>query len=760
VIRQAPSRLAWGVRELVWKVDEKVVWPVTDAVTEDGLGYEPKVRAEDREAGWRRYWPDLMLAAVLAAVAFLARRHGLPTDGLWLDDTGPAAALGAQPSQLLTVGASYPGYIAFLIGWSHLTGGSDASLAYPALIAGTLSPPLLYLALRACGYERPIGVLLGAALAAAQTDIVYSGRLRTYTIDLLIVLGLVMIIPALVRMRWRWYAGVAWVVGATVIASFSGFALGAAAVAGAFIVLRPASDLPVRVVAVGTQAAATIALFLAEGRTYDYAETQSVYRDTWDAYPDFHLNPIQFGNEALIHLRRLAEVFPDGPPWLAMICGLAALAGLAFAATRGRQAIRARYLAALIALTFIGSLFGDLPFGPKEANPLSDGGRVSLWLVPVVAFGLAVVLHALRRMLANRRPLVIAFDLASYLGAIAILVSALAATTLRYPFPGANSAAEFVESQLGPRDQVLIPTNANWSFAAETSFDYDIDATPSDTTGFQPKYPDSRLHYVASLVDPPHIDGFVKHAERVMVYYPEHPFNASERQLREELAATLDSLGLTLQRAATFDDATVDVWGRGGAPAAPPPAPRPPASLSPPNLTLSDFPPGWHPVSTSGAPPAKRMLFCARALPAGNADTVVSATGPSGLNAISEVTQWPSTAGPRRASAALAQPAGAACVRSTLEAILEERGFPVSVSLKKAPPPAVVSKTQGVVAYRATARGQPGGPPVAEGSVLFVPRGRTSSLIIAFRGGQEPFPATLLSNLAGTLAQRVEAGSP
>ena len=742
MIRQVPTRLAWGVRELVWKLDEKVVWPVEDVVSEDGLGAEPETPPTGPTERLRRYWPDLLLAVLLAVVAFLSRRHGLPTDGLWLDDTIPAAGLVAHPSQLLTVGASYPGYVALLIGWSHLIGGSDASLAYPALIAGTLSPPLLYLGLRAWGCERPIAVLLGAALTAAQTDIVYSGRLRSYTIDLLIVLGLVMILPALVRMRWRWYVGVAWVVGAMVMAFFSGFALGAAAVAGAFIVLRPTRDLPVRAVAVGTQAAASIALFVAEGRTYDVATTQSVYGHTWDAYPHFHLNPIEFGNEALIHLRRVAEVFPDGPPWLAMICGLAALAGLALAATGGRQVIRARYLAALIAVTFIGSLFGDLPFGPKEANPLSDGGRVSLWLVPVIAFGLAVVLHAIRRLLARQRPLGIAFDVASYAGAIAILVSALAATTLQYPFPGAHSAAEFVESQLGPQDQVLIPTNANWSFAAETSFKSGIDATPWDLEGFQPNYPDSRLHYVDSHVDPSHIADFVKRPGRVMVYYPEHPFNSSERQTRADLAATLDSLGLHRQRAVTFDDAEVDVY-RG-------------ANPTQANLRASDFPSGWSlipPTSTT----TQRILSCAQGgAPADSGGSVVAATGPHVTNAISQLDQWAGGSAASQAVSALAGAASQACVRSAVEETLAAAGFPLNVTVTPENPPPAAGPN--AVAYRVVGRDKSGGPSGAAGSVVFFSRGTTTALLVGLSGDpKKPFPASLLANLSGTLAKRISA---
>ena len=114
----------------------------------------------------------------MAVVAFLLRHHGLPTDGLWFDDSLQAAALPASPSDLFAVSADHPGFTAMLIGWRALGGGSDAAHTYPTLAAGALGPAALYLALRYCGYERSIGVLLAAALAVAATDVVYSGGSR------------------------------------------------------------------------------------------------------------------------------------------------------------------------------------------------------------------------------------------------------------------------------------------------------------------------------------------------------------------------------------------------------------------------------------------------------------------------------------------------------------------------------------------------------------------------------------------------------
>ena len=48
---------------------------------------------------------------------------------------------------------------------------------------------------------------------------------------------------------------------------------------------------------------------------------------------------------------------------------------------------------------------------------------------------------------------------------------------------------------------------------------------------------------------------------------------------------------------------------------------------------------------------------------------------------------------------------------------------------------------------------------MAEGSIVFSPHGRVSSLIVAFRAGQQPFPPSLLSSLAQQVASRIQAGA-
>jgi hypothetical protein len=765
VIRKLGARLGWGLREAAWKADEKVVWPATDAIryvpSRDGMS------AAERESWWVRHGIDLAIAVGLAVVAFLLRRHGIPTDGLWLDDSITGAGLTASPSDLFTVSADHPGFIVTLMGWRDLTGGSDAALTYLALAAGTLGPALLYLGLRWCGYERSISVLMAVVLAVAETHVVYSGRVRTYTIDVLIVLALALVIPRLTQIRWRWSTGVAWIAAGAVLAFWSGFALIAVAVAGAIIVLHPASDLRWRAVAVGVQEAICVALLVAESHTHNLPAQEQNFRGTWDSFVDFSPNPITFGGEAFIHLRRVGEYFVGGQAWFAGLCILVAIVGLAIAAWKGLQAVRARYLLLLLLVAFVAGVLGKFPFGPSQGFLISSGGRVSLWLIPVVAIGLAAALQGLRGALparggraafdATRRPRPrAAFDAAAYVAAAAILLVAGSRNPVEYPFPGAHSATNFIQSQLSERDAVLLGYRSNWSFATETSLETGVRRTPDSSIGFQPDYSDPRIHYLDVLVDRPHVAPEVGDADRVFVYYAEPPFRSSEAQLRTTLAATLGSLGFDRAPTRSFQSATVEEWARHGVTPIPSQSQRP--VLGGANLHTSDLPQGWTLIASQPTP-AKQMLACVQALPAGALeDSVVSARGPGGLNVISELDRWPGAAGPQRAAAALSRPAGAACVRSALEATFRNSGLPLSVDVNRARPHAEVGPRG--VAYEAIARQESGGAPVAEGSegsVAFLVRGSTSALVVAFRAGQGPFPRALFSSLTRRIRSQIGA---
>jgi hypothetical protein len=539
-------------------------------------------------ARWRSWVPDALIVAVLATVAFIVRRGGLPTDGLWHDDAWVVfGATKGSLSQLFTLGADHPGFTLVLMAWTRL-GGSFESTAYPVLIAGTLGPPALYLVLRYLGIARSISALLGATLAAAHIHIMYSGRVKTYTLDVLIVLALVAAVAGLANTRWRWQTAAAWVIAAAVLGSVSGFALLATAAAGIVLLLHPTSDRRVRFVSVGAQATLQVILLLAIHRTYDAHELEVFWGRRHDAYLDFDINPHQLGAELLEHLSRIAHVFPGNSGWWPTLCVLGALVGLVGAALNKRRssnAVRARYLLVVVLVAIVGGLLDKVPFGPARGGAgafsatYSRGERASLWLIPLVATGLAVTLQALRTFCGDRRWPRIGFDAVLYLIAAIVVISAASHDAPPYALPGSKSATRFVQSELGKDDALLVLQGGHYQLALESEFGASIRARPRESIGFVPDFADPRVHVLREFgLDRPvsprvlrRTRDAIRGVDRVIVYSGSivvtFQFSLAQNQvLRSEgfrkKAAFTFSEGFRKKAAFPFSSESAVIWER------------------------------------------------------------------------------------------------------------------------------------------------------------------------------------------------------
>ena len=348
--------------------------------------------AEPRGRGWLVL--DLGIALALVVVAFLNRRGGLPVDGLWFDDSWVAAgAIEGSLGNLMTVGSGHPSLTAFLMAWSTLVGDDLRALAYPALVVGALGPAVLFLALRRFGYSVAISLVLGAALAASDAFILYSGRVKGYVIDPVLILGILLVLPALASRRWRWPLAVGWTISAVVLGGFSSYLLVVTAGAGLLLVLHPAQDRVVRMVSVGAQAVLQVAMLIWAQRSTDLAEIATSMEGDFDGHLTFYANPVRMAQELHLHARRVAEIYPGGSGrWLTVLFAAAVL-GLVIAALSKRpaEAMRGQLGLFALAVAVAGALFGRFPFGTTNDVPVSLGGRHSMWLTPMIAVGLAAL---------------------------------------------------------------------------------------------------------------------------------------------------------------------------------------------------------------------------------------------------------------------------------------------------------------------------------------------------------------------------------
>jgi hypothetical protein len=515
---------------------------------------------------------DVIALALLGVVAFVARWGSLPSDGLWFDDSWVAAgAILGSPGELLSVGPGHPGFTAILMAIDRVGGRDLTYLGVPSLFFGAVGPAALYLGLRSFGYERAISAIVGAALIVAPIPVLYAGRVKGYTLDILVVLLIAVVIPLLARRTWHWPLAAAWTAAAIGVGTLSGYALLATAGAGLILVLHPAADRPVRITAVTIQAVVQCAYLMAAQSKSDLAEIEEFMETGYDGHMSFSWNPLTFGREVLKHLRRLAEVFPGNPGddawWLALLA-MFSMAGLAIAAVKGRgrsEAIVARYLLTLVLLAASGSLAERFPFGPSNqgswSTPYSPGGRHTLWMVPALAFGLAALVHRIRSLVARGDPLRLGFDALVVTAAIAIVVVGYQPAH-EAPFPGSASAARFVDASIRPDDVVIVTVTSTFSFAISTKTSVGVQETPNHMVGFAPAYLDPRIKnigpYAVGPGSPAEIRSWTADTDRVFVLADEQLGAA----VKAEAQALLEPLGFSLSESRAFLSTFVDIYRR------------------------------------------------------------------------------------------------------------------------------------------------------------------------------------------------------
>jgi len=499
---------------------------------------------------------DALVAVGLFVTALLYRRH-FPPDGLFYDDAWQAfGAVEGGFRQLLTVGSVQPGFGLELMAWSRIFGSGASTMVVPAMIAGALGPPALYLVLRKFGYAVSVSLLLGAALTVCETTIVYSGRVKSYTADVLIILLLCVLLPWLARQQWRVRTAVVWTVGSIVLASFSPFTLLAIVAAAAILVLHSNGDRKIRLIVFGVQVTLLAGLVTAENRTYNQAAVVRFFRGH-DAFIRRSLNPVTFGREILTHFRHVTDVFPGGPAWFSVVCLVLAMVGLYLIARRGPFAVVGRWFVLMVGLAVVGSMAAKIPFGPSRG-----AFRLTIWLTPIVAFGLAALLQkAYRAAAARGTALRIGFDAVAFACSALLLVSALGA---RRTYPaGAALASRRVMAEAGPGDVVFITRGTIYTFALEAGAPVGLRPTPDLEVGFKPRFADRRLHPLDLLTSSTRneITAALDKTERA--YVVDSLVDPSGyRKYNTDLANLLRASGFTLEKRSKVGTATVSEWVR------------------------------------------------------------------------------------------------------------------------------------------------------------------------------------------------------
>jgi hypothetical protein len=501
---------------------------------------------------------DALVAIGLFVLALLYRRH-FPPDGLFYDDAWQAfGAVHGTFKEFITVGQTQPGFGLELMVWSRVFGSGASSMVVPAMIAGAFGPPALYLVLRKFGYAVSVSLLLGAALTVCETAIRYSGHVKSYTTDVLVILSLCVLVPWLARQRWKVSTATAWTVGSLIVASFSAFALLATIAAAAIFVLHPRGDRKIRLVASGAQAVALAGILLVTDRTHNQALIVRFF-DRKDAFIKRDLSPVSFGREIVKHFLRVTDVFPGGPGWFSAVCLVVATVGLFVMARSGSKAVLGRFLVLMVGLALAGAIARAVPFGPASSQ-----ARVTIWLSPIVAFGLAAVLQrAYRAAAARGRATRIGFDAVAVVCSALLLVSAVGA---RRTYPAAAAlATRRMMAEVGPQDVVLITRPTVYTFALEANTPVQLQPTPGQEVGFMPRFADKRLHPLEWLTRATkrEVGAALDNTNRAYVVDSLVDPNGM-KQYRADLAKLIASHGFRLRSQSRTGTARISMWQREG----------------------------------------------------------------------------------------------------------------------------------------------------------------------------------------------------
>jgi len=369
------------------------------------------------------------------------------------------------------------------------------------------------------------------------------------------VLLISLVVSPLAPRRWGLRTAVAWFALASVLAAFSSMILLATGVAGLVLLVYGREDRMLRLAAVGGQALVSGILFFAISRTYNARKVAGFFGGQ-GGFVDLDADPVQSARVVGSHLMNVADVFTGGPkPWLAA-CVLITGAGLLSAAWKGPRRVAARFFMLLVGAAFVGSVAHRVPFG----TPAGYLGRVTLWLVPAVALGLAVAMENLRDTAAGRVRGGRILDVLILAGAGALLLTSVGE---RHPYPpaGAESATRKVMADLGPRNVVWVTRPTTYSFALAAGLPVGLQPSPDRSIGFLPRFEDRRIQLTDFGEPAEKLAQTVEGADRVIVIHAMVQGPAyTEMVLRQEVVL-MDS-AFELETSTVVGEATISSWRR------------------------------------------------------------------------------------------------------------------------------------------------------------------------------------------------------
>jgi hypothetical protein len=422
---------------------------------------------------------DVLVAIAIAAAAAWLRRRQLGPPSLWLDDAWPALVSKVGWIHVPEVGLTAPGFAAILKLWLDVTGFTATKAQSVAFTFGIAGPALIWLLCIARGLGRPAAALATVILVTAPADIVYSARVKQYTLDTVLVIGLLclgwrLITAAQENGRWIQFT-IAAIVATAISSALVPVACGGY-VAGLFVARRAGRDVAVRLARyLGAYGVFGAVWWLVMLRP----RLGPALHQYWRAFYFQTNNPVDFAKSVVRMPTRFDMGFADIPGGFVIVLVLAAAV---VCWKWNRDAAMLLFTPLLLAVVL--SLLQLAPLGT---------GRTDLYLYPILAVVLAVgASEVIRRA---------KFPGLFLVGVVVVALVASATTPSAYPQEDMKRAVQMLAGQAQPGDTVMVYYGGKYAFALYSPWPISVSPTKRETNGF-----DVRIHRSHTVLLPSYHD--------------------------------------------------------------------------------------------------------------------------------------------------------------------------------------------------------------------------------------------------------------
>jgi hypothetical protein len=433
---------------------------------------------ESSNAGLAR---DASVAVGFVAVAVLLRFGPLGPPSLWLDDAWPALVTRVPWREVHVVGLTSSGYSAVLKAWLHLSGFSELHAQIPAFVFGVLGPAAVYITARRMALRSLPAVIAGVIVLVSRDHIVYSSRVKQYTLDALLATAVIYLAYAVIQdpqSARRWWRLVVMAAVATAASSLVVTTVVGALLAAAIAALRqPGRTLRQRARLVGyalvTYGVFAVAWYLVALRSH----INPSLKRYWAAFYirlDTHF-PRDLG-EALLRVAHGMSTAPSG-------VGLAVLIASAIVVVRKRPDLAVLLVTPIV----VAALLATLQLAPLGA------GRTDLNLYPALALLVGVAVSELPNLFRASHMVTVVIAVLILLAIIATVRPAPA-----YPIEDMRAASAYLEANARPSDEVLVYWAGRYPFALYArSWPLQIDPSRDTAEGFEVRVQRPNLYVLA-----------------------------------------------------------------------------------------------------------------------------------------------------------------------------------------------------------------------------------------------------------------------